>query len=118
MEMSHHPDEWSLRQWLAFLLLSAATADGKRDKGELRYLSVELGQESVATMAKLLDALPVSESDRILRESLPIFLKRPGAREKLQRLLRDVFLADGEYGEAEQAMTKKIGDWIRAAGIQ
>ncbi len=118
MEMSHDPHEWSLRQWLVFLLLTAASVDGKRAHNELRYLSVELGKETLDAMVAFLDRLDASESERILQESLPIFLRRPNSREKLQRLLRDVFMADGEYAAEEQVLTKKIGDWIRAANLQ
>lgn len=116
--MSHDPHEWSLRQWLTFLLLTAASVDGNRAHNEMRYLSVELGKDTLESMVAFLETLALGESDRILEESLPIFLRRPGSREKLQRLLRDVFMADGEYGAEEQALTKKIGDWIRAANIQ
>lgn len=111
------PDAWSLREWLAFLLLSAAAADGEQDFREMRYLRVELGHATVDSMLQVLDGLPDAERDRILQDSLPVFLQRAGAREKLQRLLRDIFLADGEYGPAEQALTKKIGDWIRNASL-
>ncbi len=118
MELSHDPHEWSLRQWLTFLLLTAASADGTQAKGEMRYLSVELGKETLETMLAFYKGLSPAESDRILKESLPLFLQRPGSREKLQRLLRDIFMADGEYGAEEQALTKKIGDLIRASNIQ
>ena len=118
MELSHDPHEWSLRQWLTFLLLTAASVDGAQAKGEMRYLFVELGKETLETMLAFHKGLSPAESDRILKESLPLFLQRPGSREKLQRLLRDIFMADGEYGVEEQVLTKKIGDLIRASHIQ
>jgi hypothetical protein len=118
MEISHEPGTWTLREWLAFLLLAAATADGQRARVEMRYLRVELGNEAVDSMIQLLDGITVEERDHILRASLPLFLRMPRAREKLQQLLRDIFLADGVYGGEEQALTRKIGDWIRAADIQ
>jgi uncharacterized tellurite resistance protein B-like protein len=117
MEKSHDPHAWTLREWLAFLLLAAAGADGHREHAETRYLRVELGNEAVDQMQELLDQITPEERDTILQESLPIFLKTPGAREKLQTLLRNIFLADGNYGPEEQALTHKISHWIRTATI-
>ena len=117
MENSHDPQLWSLREWLAFMLIAAASADGSRSRTEMRYLRVEVGNDAVDKMLALEDVCSPEERDTILREALPIFLKRQGAREKLQRIMRDVFMTDGEYGTEEQALTKKIGDWIRAASI-
>jgi uncharacterized tellurite resistance protein B-like protein len=115
MENLPDPHTWSLREWLAFLLLAAVEADGRREKSEMRYLRVELGNEAIDKMLTLLDSLTPPQQDAILQEALPIFLQQKGAREKIQRILRDIFLADGEYGPEEQAMTRKIGDWLRAA---
>lgn len=115
MENPMDPQLWTQRQWLAFLLLMAAGAEGGRAHVETRPIRVGLGNEVVDQMVACVDALSPEEQDRVLRESLPHFVQRQGAREKLQRLLRDLFMADGEYGPAEQAMTRKIGDWIRAA---
>jgi uncharacterized tellurite resistance protein B-like protein len=115
MEIPLDPHAWTLREWLAFLLLAAASADGHRQQAETRYLRVELGPHTVDQMQTLLDQISAEERDAILRESLPIFLRTPGSRAKLQALLREIFLADGEYGPAEQALTRKISEWIRAA---
>jgi uncharacterized tellurite resistance protein B-like protein len=111
------PKEWTLRQWLAFLLLMAADADGQRAHVELRYLRVELGNEAVDAMLLWMADLSDAEKEAVLQEGLPALVQQQGAREKLQLILRDLFLADGEYGPAEQAMTRRIGDWIRAASI-
>jgi uncharacterized tellurite resistance protein B-like protein len=56
-----------------------------------------------------------AERDAILHESLPHFVQNQDAREKLQQMLGQIFMADSEYGSAEQTMTHKIGDWLRAA---
>jgi uncharacterized tellurite resistance protein B-like protein len=115
MENLQDPQQWSLRAWLAFLLLNAADADGQRTRTEMRYIRVELGNETVDAMVVQMEAWTVAERETILQTSLPRFVQQPGAREKLQKMLRDIFIADNEYGPAEQAMTHKIGDWIRAA---
>lgn len=81
----------------------------------MRILHVELGTETVSRMAQLLDGMDDAQQDALIRESLPHFLKQQGSREKLQRLLRDIFMADGVYEEGEQAMTRRISDWIRAS---
>lgn len=109
------PHQWTLREWLAYMLLAAADVDKRRAVMEMRYVRVELGNEVVDKMLALQAELSEAEHDRILREALPIFLGKRDARAKLQRLLRDIFLADGEYGPEEQALTRKIGDWIRNA---
>lgn len=115
MENPHDPGLWTQRQWLAFLLMMAADADGHRDTVEMRPIRVGLGNEVVDAMLAWQKGLSSEARDAILRDSLSRFVQQRGAREKLQRLLRDTFMADGEYGVAEQAMTRKIGDWIRAA---
>lgn len=97
------------------MLLTAADADGQRAHVETRPIRVGLGNAVVDAMVTYVDALDPAARDAILQASLPHFLAQPKAREKLQRLLRDLFMAEGEYGPAEQAMTRKIGDWIRAA---
>ncbi len=115
MENPHDPALWTQRQWLAFLLMIAADADGQMDASEMRPINVGLGNEVVASMLDWVQGLSNAEREGILRDSLAQFVQQRGAREKLQRLLRDTFMADGEYSTAEQALTRKIGDWIRAA---
>lgn len=115
MDRNADPSAWTLREWLAFLLLAAASADGKREHVEMRTLHVELGAETVDRMAQLLDRMDVWQQNALIKESLPHFLRKRGSREKLQRLLRDIFLADGVYETGEQAMTRRISDWIRAS---
>lgn len=115
MDRNADPSAWTLREWLAFLLLAAASADGRREHVEMRILHVELGADTVDRMANMLDGLDSAQQDALIKESLPHFLQKRGSREKLQRLLRDIFLADGVYEAGEQAMTRRISDWIRAA---
>ena len=115
MDRNADPSVWTLREWLAFMLLAAASADGKREQVEMRYLHVELGAETVGRMEQLLDGMDLAQQEALIRESLPLFLQKRGSREKLQLLLRDIFLADGVYEAGEQAMTRRISDWIRAS---
>jgi uncharacterized tellurite resistance protein B-like protein len=115
MDFMPAPDSWTPRQWLTFLLLMAADADGQLEVHEMRHLRVAMGNETVDAMKAWLLGLSGPSRDQILRETLPHFVQSVKSREKLQRMLRDMFMADGEYGPAEQAVTKKIGDWLRAA---
>jgi uncharacterized tellurite resistance protein B-like protein len=118
MENLQDPQQWSLRQWLAFLLLTAAEVDGLRARMEMRYIRVELGNDVVDAMLAQMNAWMPAERESILHNSLHHFVQTQGAREKLQQMLRHIFIADGEYGPAEQAMTQQIGAWLRDASAQ
>ena len=113
MEIANDPKTWTEKEWLSFLLLAAIDADGKRHPREMRYLQHQVGEEALEAVSVWMKTLDEAEKTRLLRESLPIFVKGQSDRERLQKMLRDVFLADGEYGAEEQAVTKKIGDWLR-----
>ncbi len=113
MEIAKNPSDWSEKQWIAFLLLSAIDADGKRHSREMRFLRVQVGEETVSQMIEFVEALPKEERAKILKESLPQSLKTEAVRSRVQKLLAKIFMADGNYGADEQAMTKQIGDWIR-----
>ncbi len=115
MENPQDPKLWNLRQRLAFLLLTAADVDGRRSQSEMRPIKVALGTEVVNEMLAWMLLQTAAERDAVMHDILDHFVVHQEDREKLQRLLRDVFIADGDYGPAEQAMTRKISDWIRAA---
>jgi hypothetical protein len=77
---------------------------------------VGLGHGIVGEVERWMEGHDTSTLEAALRAGLPALLAEPGARQQMQRMLRDLFLADGTYGEEEQAMTKKIGDWLREVG--
>jgi uncharacterized tellurite resistance protein B-like protein len=115
MENPQDPKLWNLRQQLAFLLLTAADVDGRRSQSEMRLIKVELGAASADEMLAWMLTQTAAERETVLHHILDHLAVSQDDRQKLQRMLRDVFMADGEYGPAEQAMTRKISDWIRAA---
>ena len=112
--MTHpSPSEWTDQQWMAFILLEAAYADQILDLSEHSQLSRKLGKATLAEMQNVhLEMTEAARAD-VMREWLPKLFASQQARGRLQRALRDIFLADGEYGQAEQALLKKISGWIR-----
>lgn len=104
---------WTEKEWLCYLLLSAIDADGNRHPRELRYLRLHAGEEVLGNVQELYDSLREEERADLLKKGIGIFLLTKAARAEVQKQLRDIFLADGEYGQEEQEMTQKIGNWIR-----
>lgn len=113
MDTSTNPLQWSDREWLAFLLIAAADADDDHDIHELRFARVGLGKGTVDAMTERYMAMGEEARNQILRESLPQRLPTLKSREKVQKLLRQMVLADGEYGPEEQALVKRISGWLR-----
>jgi uncharacterized tellurite resistance protein B-like protein len=108
-------EKWSEREWLVFLLLSAAHADGTLAHVEMRKLEVGLGPHRVVEMEQQFEALTPAERTAVLQSGLQRYAQSRQSRDRLQKLLLQVFMADGEYSTHEQAWIKQIGDWIRAA---
>jgi uncharacterized tellurite resistance protein B-like protein len=109
------PEKWSEREWLLFLLLSAAHADGTLAHVEMRKLEVGLGPHRVIEMEQQFEALDPDARAAVLQSGLQRYAQSRQSRDRLQKLLLQVFMADGEYSAREQAWVKQIGDWIRAA---
>ena len=112
-EAQASPESWSDKTWLGFLLLAAADADGHLHRGETRYIRAGIGSETMDSIMEVYAQMSGEDREAIIRDQLPKRLQSQKARAKLQKLLRDIFMADGEYGPEEQAMTKRIGNWIR-----
>lgn len=115
MDNSPSPLEWSDREWLAFLLLAAAGADQNIDRSELRFARQGLGKKTVDKMRAQYQAMDEETRNNLLQESLPQRLPTLQSRQKVQKLLQQLVLADGEYGPEEQALVKKISGWLREA---
>ncbi|MEM0995665.1 MAG: hypothetical protein AAGN35_01235 [Bacteroidota bacterium] len=113
--MSDQPstDHWNEREWLAFLLLCAAEADGIEDVREMRLLRVNFGSELIDRMRDHYQGMRPEARTALLRDTLPMRLRERPAREKVQRLLRQVVMADGDYRPEEQALVHRISQWLR-----
>lgn len=108
-------EKWSEREWLLFLLLSAAHADGTLAHVEMRRLEVGLGPHRVIEMEQQFHAADAATREAVLQSGLLRYAQSRQSRDRLQKLLLQLFMADGEYSPREQAWVKQIGDWIRAA---
>jgi uncharacterized tellurite resistance protein B-like protein len=113
MNDSSTPLQWSEREWLAFLLIAAADSDGDQDVHEMRFARVGLGNSVVDGMKQQFEGMSPESRDKVLQETLPERLSSLKSREKVQKLLKTMVLADGEYGPQEQALVKRISGWLR-----
>lgn len=107
------PESWSDQEWLTFLLLNAADADGVQHARELRLLRMELGPETVARMFTVHEGMPPEKRAEVLEKSLPVRLPDQASRAKVQQVLRRIVMADGEYSSEEQSWLKRVSDWLR-----
>jgi uncharacterized tellurite resistance protein B-like protein len=113
MNDSHNTAHWSDREWLAFLLIASADADGVEDIHEMRFIRVGLGGKLTDRMHAIFAEMSPEDRENALRESLPQRLQGRKEREKVQKLLQKMVLADGEYGPEEQALVRRISNWLR-----
>ena len=107
------PQDWIDKDWLTFLLLNAGHADGYLDAKELRMIEVKMGQERVKTVSEFRDGLDEVQRMELIKNGVGVFLATPDARQQLQALMRQLFLADGEYSAPEQVLWRQIGVWIK-----
>lgn len=97
---------------MAFLLTMAVRADNRVHSREMRVMRRHFDEATLQEMEVLVSQSEPGACELLLQEALPKFLDGKEEKARLQGMLRDIFLADGEYGPEEQALTEKISAWL------
>ena len=107
------PAHWTEQDWLAFVLLTAAHADGVFSNPEIRLIEVRLGNERLAEVAAFRESLDDAARLEVIRLGIKAHITNQDAYTRFNKILMHLFLADGEYSQEEQKLVQQIKAWMR-----
>lgn len=98
------PKDWGKTDYLAFVLIYAASSDLKISKSEWEYLDKKLDHQFYDEAQRYYEQWTDYQSAQVLQEGREAFFPGKEGKEQLLKEIMDLFLADEEFNILEENM--------------
>lgn len=106
--MSIDTNHWDKQDFLAFILLYLAEADGQLEDEELRYIADHLGKEHLEHIRQPASACNDYQCLQIMQELRPRFYPGPQGLDALKMEMAALCQVDGRFNQFEHAVIDLI----------
>lgn len=106
--MQMDTDDWDKRDYLGFVLLYLAQADGTLDPREIHYIHARIGEESLARIRQISEDCNDHQCLEIMQALRRRFYPGDLGKESLETEMREFCLSEGHYSRIESRLVQLI----------